>query len=93
MQLTRPQTHTSLVGLAALVALALAGCGKSPAPAQVDAAAQSTDTAAQQAEANDAAAQQAEALAAKEQELADREAAVKQQEIEAELARRNAESA
>ncbi len=54
---------------------------------------QSTEIAAQQDAANDAAAQQAEALAAKEQELADREAAVKQQEIEAELARRDAESA
>ncbi len=92
MQLTRPLTHTSLVGLAVLAALALAGCGKNPAPAP-EAASQSTEIAAQQNAANDAAAQQAEALAAKEQELADREAAVKQQEVEAELARRNAESA
>ncbi len=93
MQLKRPQTHTSLVGLAVLVALGIAGCGKSPTPAPVETAAPSTEITAEQDAANDAAQQQAEALAAKEQELADREAAVKQQEIEAELARRNAESA
>lgn len=93
MQLKRPQTHTSLVGLAVLAALGIAGCGKSPAPAPVETAAPSTEITAEQDAANEAAQQQAEALAAKEQELADREAAVKQQEIEAELARRNAESA
>lgn len=93
MQLKRPQTHTSLVGLAVLAALGIAGCGKSPAPAPVETAPQSTEITAQQDAASDAAQQQAEAMAAKEQELADREAAVKQQEIEAELARRNAESA
>jgi hypothetical protein len=93
MQLTRPQTRSSLVGLAVLAALAIAGCGKSPSPAPEGSASQSTEVAAQQGEASDAAAQQAEAIAAKEQELADREAAVKQQEVEAELARRNAESA
>ncbi len=92
-QSTRPLTHTPLLALAAIATLALAGCGKSPAPAQDDAASQPAATAAQQDAASDAAAEQAAALAAKEQEIADREAAVKQQEIEAELARRNAESA
>lgn len=92
-QLKHRQTHTSLVGLAVLAALGIAGCGKSPAPAPVETTAPSTEVTAQQDAADEAARQQAEALAAKEQELADREAAVKQQEIEAELARRNAESA
>jgi hypothetical protein len=91
--LTRPLTHNSLVALAVIATLALAACGKSPAPAQDGAASQPTEVAAQQDAAHDTAAQQAEALAAKEQELAEREAAVKQQELEAELARRNAESA
>ncbi|MFO1408355.1 MAG: hypothetical protein U1F08_12615 [Steroidobacteraceae bacterium] len=83
--------------LAGLVTLGLAGCGKStpeaaapPAAdlAEVPAAAvpPAPDKAAEQA------AEQAAALAAKEQELADREAALKQQEIEAELQKRELEA-
>jgi len=80
---------------AAVVLLALSGCGRTdnaqPAAATPPDA---TQAAAAQAEA-DKAAQQARAaeLAAKEKKLADREAALKQKEVEAELARREAEAA
>jgi hypothetical protein len=82
--------------VATLAVLAIAGCGKAPAPAAGDATADTAATAqpAAAAAADAAAADAARAaeLAAREKEVADREAAVKQQEIEAELARRTAES-
>ena len=81
--------------VAGLAVLALAGCGKSTpdtasTPATDPAAAPAADAAAAAAE--QAAAEQAAAIAAKEQELADREAALKQQEIEAELQKRELEA-
>jgi hypothetical protein len=94
------QTSLRILVLAApAFAIALTACGQSqeppaaPAPVaqtnpQDDAAAQSAAAAAQAAE--DA---KAAELAAKEQELTDREAALKQKEIEAELAKRDAETA
>jgi hypothetical protein len=88
--------------VATLAVLAIAGCGKAPAPAASEATADTAATAqpadaaaaAAAATADAAAADAARAaeLAAREKEVADREAAVKQQEIEAELARRTAES-
>ena len=68
--------------VAGLAVLALAGCGKSTpdaasTPATDPAATPAADAAAAAAE--QAAAEQAAAIAAKEQELADREAALKQQ--------------
>jgi hypothetical protein len=86
--------------VATLAVLTIAGCGKAPAPAASEATAdtaataQPADAAAAAAAADAAAADAARAaeLAAREKEVADREAAVKQQEIEAELARRTAES-
>ena len=81
--------------VAGLAVLALAGCGKSTpdaasTPATDPAATPAADAAAAAAE--QAAAEQAAAIAAKEQELADREAALKQQEIEAELQKRELEA-
>lgn len=81
--------------VAGLAVLALAGCGKSTpdaasTPATESAATPAADAAAAAAE--QAAAEQAAAIAAKEQELADREAALKQQEIEAELQKRELEA-
>ena len=81
--------------VAGLAVLALAGCGKSTpdaasTPATDPAATPAVDAAAAAAE--QAAAEQAAAIAAKEQELADREAALKQQEIEAELQKRELEA-
>jgi hypothetical protein len=91
--LSRQLTHSLTPALLAVLAvLSLAGCSRNPAPATSDTAADA-GAAAPPADATSGNADQAVALAAKEQELADREAAVKQQEIEAELARRNAESA
>lgn len=84
--------------VAGLAVLALAGCGKSTpdaasTPATESAATPAADAAAaEQAAAEQAAAEQAAAIAAKEQELADREAALKQQEIEAELQKRELEA-
>lgn len=88
----RPISPALVAGLAVL---ALAGCGKSTpdaasTPATDPAAAPAADAAAAAAE--QAAAEQAAAIAAKEQELADREAALKQQEIEAELQKRELEA-
>ena len=78
----------------ACATLALAACGKSPDP---DAAAPvAAATPADEAAANAAAqadADRAAEMAAREQSLSEREAAVKVQELEAELARRDAESA
>jgi hypothetical protein len=82
----------------ALAAFALAGCARKPspapepAPAPEAAPAPAVDTAAADA-AKAADEARAAELAAKEKELADREAALKQQELEAELARRDAENA
>lgn len=78
----------------ALFAFALTGCGQSQSPSAAanDAVAQTTptgDAAAAQATADAKAAE----LAAQEKDLAEREAALKQQEIETELARRDAETA
>ncbi len=76
----------------ALAMVLLAACGKTPSPPPapeatpaVDAAAADAAKAADEARAAD--------LAAREKELADREAALKQQELEAELAKRDAENA
>jgi hypothetical protein len=97
--LSRQMLHSlTATLLAGFVALALAGCGKNPAPATGaepanPPAAQSADAGAQPADTSSADADKAAELAAKEKELADREAAVKQQELEAELARRDAENA
>ena len=79
--------------VAGLAVLALAGCGKSTPDAASTPATEPAATApADAAAAEQAAAEQAAALAAKEQELADREAALKQQEIEAELQKRELEA-
>jgi hypothetical protein len=83
---------------AATLAWGMTGCSKSTPPAATpEPLAQATtqdDTAAQAAAAARAADEaRAAELAAKEKELAEREAAVKQQELEAELARRDAETA
>lgn len=79
--------------VAGLAVLALAGCGKSTPDAASTPATESAATpAADAAAAEQAAAEQAAAIAAKEQELADREAALKQQEIEAELQKRELEA-
>lgn len=94
-----PVTHSSIRSSFALSSIAvamvlLAGCGKSPSPPAAPApdAAPAVDTsAADAAKAADEA--RAAELAAKEKELADRESAVKQQEVEAELAKRDAENA
>jgi predicted small lipoprotein YifL len=79
------------------LALGVTGCGKSsPPPAATDSAAQATaqeDAAAQQAAAQAAADAKAAELAAREKELADREALLKQKELEAELAKGDAETA
>lgn len=83
-----------LIAVAGAATLMLAGCGPSSQPASDTAPA---DQAAQQAAADAAAAEQARAaeLAAKEQDIAAREAALQQQQkdLEAELARRDAENA
>jgi hypothetical protein len=82
---------------AVTLALGVTGCGKSPPPAATDTAAGATaqDDSAAQAAAAAQAAEEAKAaeLAAREKELADREAALKQKELEAELAKRDAENA
>jgi len=83
---------------AATLAWGMTGCSRSTPPAATpEPLAQATtqdDTAAQAAAAARAADEaRAAELAAKEKELAEREAAVKQQELEAELARRDAETA
>jgi hypothetical protein len=80
------------------LALGLTGCGQSSSPpAATDSTVQgdATAQAAVQAAADEKAAADARAaeLAAREQELADREAVLKQKELEAELARRDAETA
>lgn len=83
-----------LIAAAGAATLMLAGCGPSSQPASDTAPAAA---AAQQAAADAAAADEARAaeLAAKEQEIAEREAALQQQQkdLEAELARRDAENA
>ena len=80
---------------AGLAVFALAGCGKSTPDAASTAATEAAATPpadAASSAAEQAAAEQATAIAAKEQELADREAALKQQEIEAELKKRELEA-
>lgn len=76
--------------IAAGLSLALGACGRSPAPDTVPA---TPSTAAAAADAAEAESARAADLAAREQELAAREAAVKQQELQQELARRDAETA
>lgn len=98
----KPVHTLALILPLALAAAVTAGCGKTSGPAQ-DAADAAQPSAAQPSAATttpppDAAASQAEAdreaqIAAKEKELAEREAYVKQKELEAELARRDAENA
>lgn len=83
---------------AAMLALGMTGCNKSTPPAAVpDPTTQATtqDGAAAEAAAATQAAAEAKAaeLAAKERELADRETLLQQKELEAELARRDAETA
>jgi len=92
--------HASLrIILLAAIALTVTGCGqsKSPAPEAPAPVVQTTPPvdAAAQAAATAQAAEEAKAaeLAAKEQELAERETALKQKELEAELAKRDAETA
>jgi len=93
--------RSALVLFAALATLALGGCGGSKQPAQqatnatapAAPAAEVAQAEAAKAEAARAEAAKAAQLAAKEKELADREAALKQKEIELELARRDAENA
>jgi len=84
---------TMLFVSAALAAFALAGCAKNPTPAPAPEAAPApvVDTAAADA-AKAADEARAAELAAREKALADREAVLKQQEIAAELARRDAEN-
>ena len=79
--------------VAGLATLALAGCGKSTPEATPQLPAELTPVPADAVPpAPDKSAEQAAAIAAKEQELADREAALKQQEIEAELQKRELEA-
>jgi hypothetical protein len=94
-----PVTQSSIRSSFALSSIAvamvlLAACGKTPSPPAAPApeAAPAADTsAADAAKAADEA--RAADLAAKEKELADREAALKQKELETELAKRDVENA
>jgi FKBP-type peptidyl-prolyl cis-trans isomerase len=96
--LSKHSSSSSLLFLAtAGITLALTACGRSPSATEAVAASTVAATAPADATAATDAAQieadRAAALAAKEQELAEREAVLKQQEVEAELAKRNAENA
>ena len=86
-----PSRSSALFAVTALTMLAIAGCGRSPNPAP-----EATTAAVPPASVTDtseADAARAAELDAKEKELADRETAMKQKELEAELARRDAETA
>ncbi len=87
-------THLRTIHLplaVAITAALLAGCGRSPQPVAADAPAASS-TPAPASAAPPPESDRAAELAAKEKELADREALLKQREIEQELARRDAEN-
>ena len=86
-----PVNASLILVTAACATFALAGCSKSPDATTAVPAASTDDAAATQAA--QAEADRAAALAAKEKELSDREAAVKQQELEAQLAKITAENA